>query len=322
MGLGGLGLGGLGALLGGLGGGMAFPAYADGFFDDDFSNANPFQQLQIAGVAAQENRLLRLSEMYPNNVNIATIAKLSQDNFAGFKKHEFFTPPVVDPTSYQNIYSNPVVAETYNITTPVINQKPNMIGCEDLVQYAENFQKTMQLTSNYRLSDFTMSGSINGQLATTKTEVVCNLRALAMNILEPMITAGILKQNIVIVSALRNGNDTNPHYKGQAIDFYIKNYNIAAIDAAIWIEENLPNSFDEICIMNCGNNTSTVHVTYNQFAEPHLLKKQWKPTIDRNIYLDITKVNGTYGGGWKTYREMKNNTTKSKINVGWLGELI
>lgn len=296
---------------------------SDGLRDafNNYSDLSIAQKQQVAGVSAKTGDLNTLSAQNPQDAIVRQTAQAAQNDFAGFKKHEFYEASTVDPLDFEEIIVvdptldlfnlSPTLTSASGVTSLDAKVEEDLSGCDDLIEFEGDFPASFQLTENYSLADFTKTGSINGTLAVSKTAVVCNLRSLAENILEPMIASGIEKQNITIISALRNGKSNAPHFKGQSIDFRIDNIGVSLIDVAIYLEKNLTEVFDEAVLMNC-NPLGAIHIMYVRENDEHKSIRKWKPALDKNVYLPIEENNQTYGGGWDSFESMKNNPGRSK----------
>lgn len=70
-----------------------------------------------------------------------------------------------------------------------------------------------QLTTNTRVSNY----YLKAQLGLSEQDIVCNLRALCLNVLEPLVQRyGVT--NVRINSGFRHGENNSQHNKGQAVD--------------------------------------------------------------------------------------------------------
>lgn len=167
------------------------------------------------------------------------------------------------------------------------------------------YPRDYQLSKNFKLNEFTRTGSLNGNLADSQHNIVSNLGQLTENILEPLLTR-VPKSNLVIDSGLRNSLLDLPHSKGLAVDIHVKGMSL--LDLAIMIEESGV-AFDQLVLINCPGNVGTVHVAYSNNPQ---YAKLWNPSLTTNLYLPIGDDNATYGGGWDSFRDMKSNPSKAK----------
>jgi len=132
------------------------------------------------------------------------------------------TPPVLDLTS-------PPSSETI----------PS--DCEDIFSYVGSFPGSFRLSEHYVLSQLTTNTVVSNypliaQVGLTQQQIVCNLRKLCVNVLEPLLK---LYGSLQINSGFRhvgNGATNSQHFKGQASDITFSNlvtpdeFNQRAID--------------------------------------------------------------------------------------------
>lgn len=83
-----------------------------------------------------------------------------------------------------------------------------------------NFSGSFQLSPNFTLADLTTNTALSNyplisQHGLTTNEIVCNLRLLCTNVLEPIKAQ---HSNMFITSGFRHGSSTSQHEKGQAVD--------------------------------------------------------------------------------------------------------
>lgn len=137
--------------------------------------------------------------------------------------------------------------------------------CEDIFSHQGAFPGTFQLSPNFTLSQLTTntlvsSYSIRSQKNLTEAEIVCNLRQLCVNVLEPM--KAEYGSAMRVNSGFRHGNVKNSqHYFGQAVDISFTdvsgtegNYN-----RAVEIRDNF--NYDQLIFEQ--NNSIWFHVSYN-----------------------------------------------------------
>lgn len=98
--------------------------------------------------------------------------------------------------------------------------------CSDIQSHQGPFPKDFQLSPNFVLAQLTTNTLISNytlraQVGLTEKDIVCNLRILCLNVLEPMLTQ--YGNSLRINSAFRHGNSTSQHYRGQAADVSFTN---------------------------------------------------------------------------------------------------
>lgn len=105
------------------------------------------------------------------------------------------------------------------------------------------FPGSFQLSPNYKLSDLTTDTvisnySLQAQVGLTTNEIVCNLRLLCINVLEPLKAK---YPSMFITSGFRHGSGGSQHFKGQAADCQFGGFTLDQYwEAAKWIKQNLP----------------------------------------------------------------------------------
>jgi hypothetical protein len=147
----------------------------------------------------------------------------------------------------------------------------------------------MQLSPNYRLRDLSIgcvfAHKIKAQVGLNEEDIVCNLRNLAINILEPLKAK---YPNIRINSAFR-GTPSIPggvsqHQKGEAVDIQISGYSPRDyVPLANWCISNLP--FDQLIFEH--GNSIWLHISCKKDA---VQRKQL-----------LTMYRGNYSSGLKLY---------------------
>jgi hypothetical protein len=131
-------------------------------------------------------------------------------------------------------------------------------------------------------SDAIFSHTIRDQAGLTKQEIVCNLEALANNILQPVFDEfGSFQIN----SGFRIGSGRSQHELGQAVDIQQDSWSFEkTLEVAEWIVDNL--SPDQIIIEH--GNGIWLHIAYNGSSQ-----------TQRGSAL--TMINGKYEQGLKIY---------------------
>ena len=144
----------------------------------------------------------------------------------------------------------------------------------DAIMMKETFEPSFALSKNFTLSALTKNGSrpVVAQMGMSVQEIVCNLKGLAENCLEPIRN---LYPNMIITSGFRRPGDvpasskTSDHYNGQAVDIVIPNLDRAGHYEAIQkIQQLIP--YDQLLLEYQGSNTVWIHVSF-KYTSP---KKQ------------------------------------------------
>lgn len=156
------------------------------------------------------------------------------------------TPEEFDKSTSGKLNSTIVGTKSTPANTPAeesVATKPNsatssVVLC-DLIMQTETFQSSYVLSekSNITLGtmlecstvipqDSIVTDSKGGkQYRITKQEVVCNMKHVAVNILEGVYTIAGGKNNIIVSSSFRTGMSSSDHDKGRAIDIQLRGRN-------------------------------------------------------------------------------------------------
>jgi len=136
----------------------------------------------------------------------------------------------------------------------------------NLISSMDKFTPDLQLSTHFTLGALTKNGTrmpVNQQ-GLTAQEIVCNLKGLAENCLEPIIG---LYPSMVITSGFRRPNDvaasskTSQHYLGQAADIIIPGFSRQKhYDAIQAIQQLIP--YDQLILEYSGANTVWIHVSF------------------------------------------------------------
>jgi GH24 family phage-related lysozyme (muramidase) len=144
--------------------------------------------------------------------------------------------------------------------------KPKVVDCS-MIPETGDIDMSFQLSPNYKLKDLPNASRVqkpSKAIKLTRAEVVCNLKKLAVNVLEP------IKQKypkITMTSVLRNevlNNNTNSdHLYGCAVDFSINGYTRQQMyEASLEIVKFLP-SWTQVIFETRGSST-WIHISYNE----------------------------------------------------------
>lgn len=148
---------------------------------------------------------------------------------------------------------------------PPSTATPGAKSC-DAIMMKETFEPSFALSKNFTLGSLTKNGSrpVIAQMGMSVQEIVCNLKGLAENCLEPIRN---LYPNMVLTSAFRRPGDvaasskTSDHYNGQAADIVIPNLDRQGHYEAIQkIQQLIP--YDQLLLEYQGTNTVWIHVSF------------------------------------------------------------
>jgi lysozyme len=188
------------------------------------------------------------------------------------------TPEEGDPSEYiqKQINEGTLNADDQNYGTSQgsTSVSPNTVtplpaSC-NVIQGMDKFTADMQLSTHFTLGSLTSNGTrlpVNQQ-GLTAQEIVCNLKGLAENCLEPIID---LYPSAIITSGFRRPGDvrkssaTSQHYLGQAADIVIPGFNRQKhYDAIQAIQQLIP--YDQLILEYSGANTVWIHVSFKYAA--------------------------------------------------------
>ncbi|MHA1816200.1 MAG: hypothetical protein ACTSX1_09360 [Candidatus Heimdallarchaeaceae archaeon] len=178
-----------------------------------------------------------------------------------------FGNPTRPPTPEEIIRSaeldaSPTTTEEIDATSvPNIDQLG--VDCEDVTSRPPD---DYELSPNFTLGDLSSQAvlsltPIREQLGLTYADLVCNHKGWAVNVGEPLSTQ-FGRDNMLITSGFRAGNQTSQHNKSQAADIqYPLLTNTQVFNIAVWIKENV--SYDQM-ILEYGGQKPWVHLSFNR----------------------------------------------------------
>ena len=146
-------------------------------------------------------------------------------------------------------------------TPDVVKPNPGPQVCEGITE--DNIEETMELTPNFTLAKLSSKAlfkhTVQAQAGFTKAEIVCNLKALATNILEPLLAQ---YPGFRVNSGFRTvTTGKSQHERGMACDIQwpgISNKEYLA--RAQWIKANLP--YDQLIFEH--GNSIWLHLAYSR----------------------------------------------------------
>ena len=127
---------------------------------------------------------------------------------------------------------------------------------------------------------------ISAQNGLSMAEIVCNLKGLAVNILEPL--RAKYPNGFRVNSGFRRGSGKSQHLRGQACDIQWSGIsNQEYLTRAKWVRDNLP--FDQIILEHSARTRSCwLHISYNR-------------ALSRQRGKVNTMIGGRYPPGLKIY---------------------
>jgi hypothetical protein len=149
---------------------------------------------------------------------------------------------------------------------------------------------SLQLSPNFKLSDVTVGTAISrqgvvAQHGLTVAQIVCNLKGMCTNYLEPL-AARYGRRNMIITSGFRAGSSKSQHERGMAAD--VQFLNISDDEywvRAKWIKDNV--CYDQFILEYLGNRP-WLHGSFNRTGN----RKQVLTAV----------TNGNYVSGLKKMR--------------------
>ena len=183
------------------------------------------------------------------------------------------TPEEGDPDAYRaqqlttgNLPSDELdtgsTTETYTAPSSIATVTP--VTCT-IINNTERFNPSMVISEHFTLGALTKNGTRmpQDQLGVTKQDIVCNLKHLAVNCLEPIINQ---YPNMVITNAFRRPGDVpgsaarSQHYFGEAADIVLPGFTRAEVFEAIKsIQSIIP--YDQLLLEYSGSTTVWIHVS-------------------------------------------------------------
>ena len=187
---------------------------------------------------------------------------------------QYETPEDGDPTAYiqGKINDGTIPADEIGSGTPQASApaaantvKPTGANC-DIIYGMDKFTPDLQLSPHFTLGALTKGGArqIKAQMGLTPQEIVCNLKGLAENCLEPIIN---LYPSMNITSGYRspgdvaNSSKNSRHYYGEAADITIPGFGRDKMYEAIQaIQKIIP--YDQLILEYSGSTTCWIHCSF------------------------------------------------------------
>ena len=184
-------------------------------------------------------------------------------------------------------------------TPPVNNVAPKGANC-DIILAMNQFPASFKISPNITLANCNDNGKMTHQLKAqgglSIQQIVCNLKGVAENCMEPIFELAGGRKNIVISSGFRgegfNGNKLSQHGRGQAMDFQLTGSGMnnpqMMYDFANKIAASIP--YDQMILEYTRGSRFTVwiHVSFNYAGN----RKHAFTMVDNAVL-------GTYPGGFK-----------------------
>lgn len=163
-----------------------------------------------------------------------------------------------------------VIAETYVPEVETVDETPpvetpaEVTDCGLAVDASGKVDYSVLLAPGISLRSVSLGAvvsqyAIKDQVGLTKTDIICNLKNLAENVLVPLFAK---YPSAMVTSGFRAGSGTSQHLKGEAVDIQFRNIsNAQYYEIAQWIKTNLP--FDQLILeyKNFGTRLPWIHVS-------------------------------------------------------------
>ena len=149
--------------------------------------------------------------------------------------------------------------------TPKNVIQPPVQSC-DIIFGMNDIPRNLQLSKNFNLLMLTKDGSrpVVNQMGLTKQQIVCNLKGLCENCLEPILE---MYPNISISSGFRRPGDVaasaarSQHYNGEAVDIVFRGFSHKQVyDAISEIQAKVP--YDQLLLEYEGSGTIWIHISF------------------------------------------------------------
>ncbi len=165
--------------------------------------------------------------------------------------------------------------EESTASNSALGQAVNCAGLSGQISYAT------KLSPNFTLADVTVqthfgrqgNGTIRPQNGLSASTIVCNLKGVCVNLLEPF-AAQFGRNKMLLTSGFRHGSGTSKHTQGLAVDVQIPSFNEAQLWAAAqWVQANLP--YDAL-LYECRGNRPWLHLQYCKPGQtPRKIVETW-----------------------------------------------
>ncbi|AND75131.1 hypothetical protein pf16_208 [Pseudomonas phage pf16] len=183
-----------------------------------------------------------------------------------------YTPEIVE-YALNSGFITPEEAETVMTEEPVVEDKaeePAPVEVKPVISECGlaivngKVDYTAQLSPNFNLRSLSLGAvvsqyAIKAQGGLTEQDIICNLKNLAENVLEPIKAK---YPNMMVTSAFRAGSGTSQHLKGEAVDIQFRGASKAFyFEVAKWIKDNLP--YDQFLLeyKSTGTRMPWIHVS-------------------------------------------------------------
>ena len=161
------------------------------------------------------------------------------------------------PAGWPSEETNDPVQQPAEINVEANPNAPLSPDCETIDKIDYNYRLSENFTLGQLSNRAVFAHSIRAQNGLSVSDIICNLKHLAVNILEPLRAK---YPNIRINSGFRAGASNSQHNKGQAVDIQVPGAPASLYtDMAAWIAKNLP--FDQF-ILEHGKSV-WLHISYN-----------------------------------------------------------
>lgn len=162
--------------------------------------------------------------------------------------------------------------------TPTTKKEQTITECGISITSDGSVDYTTQLSTNYKLSDVSTNAAVSqyriiDQLGLSRQEIACNLKHVALNVLEPIKAQ---YSNMIVTSGFRQGSGKSQHYKGQAVDMQFPGYKKSQyIEIAKWIQDNIPHDQLLLEYKSYGTGAPWLHVSLTKGTNRYQTLTLW-----------------------------------------------
>ena len=214
------------------------------------------------------------------------------------------------PDAPPSVASLPVSASSKpseSISTPAPEKRTPPTTCPGVAVPPIDYD--LQLSTRFKLKHLTRDAMYKhfipdaGQGELTAGDLVCNLKALCTEILEPLANQ---YPGFRINSAFRVQSGTSQHSKGEAADLQWPGYTTAQLhQIALWMKDNLP--FDQL-IFEYGT-SAWIHVSFKRSGNRSVAAGNKVCSFRSEGWPNAIRKGGTYAGGLILLADRSHQTT-------------
>jgi len=206
------------------------------------------------------------------------------------KVQEAIAAGYITQAEYETTPTDPVEPSKKD-TTDSAKKEQTVTECGISITSDGSVDYTTQISTNYTLADVSTNAAVSqyriiDQGGLTRQEIACNLKHVALNVLEPIKAQ---YPNMIVTSGFRQGSGTSQHYKGQAVDIQFPSaskgdyYTIAK-----WIKDNIPH--DQLLLewKSYGSRSPWCHVSLKESGNRYQVLTLWNNKTYSSGLVDLS----------------------------------